>query len=285
MNLEAIKAKLKQLEEGKPKSKKWKPKDEHTVRVLPLLGKDSEDDIAYTVKWHYGVDSGKPMYCPTSHGDDCEFCDLVSFLRAWKDENGKSKSETVKQRDWETSKKLEAAVKHYVPIVVRKKDSTEVEGPYLWEISPKTYKELIKVCVSPDRNEDHPDGGGYKVLTSLMHGVDLTVTLKKKGEKGNQTSYDLTEVEPRLKTSAVVKGDEAASREIASKVPGIDDVAKKISSSEAAKVFASWHSTMSDSAADTKDSGVEYNPGTEKVASGGLNVEDALQNLLSKTKS
>ena len=47
MDLNALKAKLKTLEEGKPKSKKWKPKDEHIVRCLQLEG---EEDLALIVK-------------------------------------------------------------------------------------------------------------------------------------------------------------------------------------------------------------------------------------------
>ena len=168
MDINAIRAKLKGFEEGKPKSKKWKPKDEHSVRVLPLA---NEDDISFIIKWHYGVDAGRQMYCPSTHGDACPFCDLGASLRSWKDEKGRDKTETQRKMDWEWFKKIQAAEKHYIPVVIRKKDSVDVEGPFLWELTPRTYQTILKVCANDDWNDGHPEGGGLKVLTSLMHGI------------------------------------------------------------------------------------------------------------------
>lgn len=277
MNLDAIRAKLKGLEEGKPKSKRWKPTDEHTVRALPLPG---EEDVALTIKWHYGVDAGRQMYCPGTHGDACPFCDLAKKLKSWKDDKGRDKPEHVRKMDWEWFKKVDAAVKHYIPIVVRKKDSTDVEGPFLWELTPKTYQAVLKVCANDDWNDGHPEGGGLRVLTSLMHGLDLVVTLKKKNEKGNNTSYDLTEVEERKKFSAIFKGDKAAAESLLSRIPPVSDVAKPISTEEAEKVFASWKGSMSDAPADTASAGVEYSGNSgERAAQGGATVDETVAKL------
>ena len=277
MDLAALKAKLKQLEEGKPKSKKWKPKDEHTVRCLPLEG---EEDLAFVIKWHYGVDNGRQMACPSTWGDECPFCDLSKYLRSWKDENGKDKPEAVRKNDWEWSKKVEAAVKHYIPMVERKKDSTDLLGPFLWEMTPKTYTAVFKICCNDDWNEDHPDGGGLRVLTSLEHGLDLVVTLKKKGEKGNTTSFDLTEVEERKKFSPVIKGDLARAKELLTKIPTMADIAKPVTTEEAEKVFSAWKASMDSSPPDTKDAGVEHGSNSgETVAKGGKNVDETVAKL------
>lgn len=282
MNIEAIRAKLKAMESGKPKRAKWKPTDEHTVRCLPLPG---EEDLALVLKWHYGVDNQRQMYCPSTHGDECPFCDLAKFLKSWKDEKGRDKPEPKRKLDWEWFKKVEAAVKHYVPIVVRKKDSTDVEGPFLWEMTPKTYTSLFKICANEDRNEDHPDGGGLRILTSLKDGVDVTVTLKKKGEKGNTTSFDLTEVEPRLKPSALVKGDLAAAEALVARVPDLSEVGKPITTAEADAIFAVWKSSMDDSPADVRDGGIEHGTnGSEQAKSGGLSVDEVVAKLNSMAK-
>ena len=287
MNLDAIRAKLKVLEEGKTKSRRWKPSDEHTVRVLPL---PDEEDLSMTVKWHYGVDQGRQMYCPSTHGDNCAFCDLAQFLRSWKDENGKDKTEATRKRDWDIFKKVEAAVKHYVPVVVRKKNSDDVEGPYLWEMTPKTYTALFKICANDERNDDHPDGGGLRVLTSLMHGVDLVVNLKKKGEKGNQTSYDLTEVEPRMKTSAIFKGDKKSAEELLKKIPNLSEIAKVVTTDEAQKVFSVWEGSVSGADTGNNEPGVEHgrDANAEQVQTGGLDTNatiSKLEALLNKNKS
>lgn len=279
MNLEAIRAKLKGLEEGKPKSKRWKPTDEHQVRCLPLPG---EEDISFIVKWHYGVNAGRQMACPSTWGDDCPFCDLARKLKSWKDEKGRDKPEHVRKMDWEFFKKIDAAVKHYIPVVLRKKDSEDLEGPFLWELTPKTYQAVLKFCADDDYNDGHPDGGGLRVLTSLFHGLDLTVTLKKKGEKGNQTSFDLTEVIERKKASPIYKGDKdgTAARALLEKIPSQSEIAKPVSTEEAEKIFAAWRGSMSETAETSDDSGVEYSSNSaESPAVGGASVDDVVAKL------
>lgn len=283
-DIEAIKAKLKGLEEGKPKSKRWKPRDEHSVRCLPLPG---EEDIAFVVKWHYGVDAGRQMACPLTWGEDCPFCKLGTKLKSWKDEKGRDKPEHVRKMDWEFFKKVDAAVKHYIPVVIRKKDSSDIEGPFLWELTPKTYQAVLKVCANDDWNDDHPEGGGLRVLTSLVHGLDLVVTLKKKGEKGNTTSFDLTEVEERKKFSPVFKngdGGEARAQELLTKIPHESDIAKPVTTAEARRVFEAWQASLSDakpeSSADSAETGVEYaSNSAERAATGGVGVDETVARL------
>lgn len=277
MDLNALKAKLKTLEEGKPKSKKWKPKDEHLVRCLPIEG---EEDLAHVIKWHYGVDNGRQMACPGTWGDDCPFCALAAYLKSWKDDKGRDKTERQRKLDWEMFKKVEAAVKHYVPMVEREKGSDKLNGPFLWEMTPKTYTALFKVACDDDRNDGHPDGGGLRVLTSLEHGTDVTVSLKKKGEKGNNTTFDLTEVAPRLKTSPLIKGDPKAAKEMLARIPRLDDIAKPVTTEEAEKVFAAWQGAMDDAPADTAEVGVEHGDnGAEEPKQGGAGVDETVAKL------
>ena len=284
-DLNAIRAKLKNLEEGKPKSRRWKPRDEHTVRCLPLPG---EEDIALVLKWHYGVDNGRQIACPGTWDEDCPFCELAKRLKSWKDEKGRDKPEAVRKMDWEWFKKVDAAVRHYVPVVVRKKDSTEVEGPFLWEMTPTTYQALLKVLAKDDYNEDHPEGGGLRVLTSLTHGLDLTVTLKKPGEKGNSKPFPLTEVDERRKFSPLFKpadGGEQRARGLLERIPDISEIAKPVSTEEAEKAFAAWQASMSEGGADPKssDAGVEYGGGgsdrSERVGQGGGGVDETVAKL------
>lgn len=283
MDLNTIKAKLRAMEEGKQKTKKWKPTDEHTVRCLPL---GAEDDLAFIIKWHYGVNAGRQMACPTTWGDECPFCELGVFLKSWKDEKGRDKTEAVRKRDWDFYKKIEAAVKHYVPVVERMKGSDKVEGPYLWEMTPKTYTSVFKVCANDDRNDGHLDGGGLRVLTSLEHGVDLNVSLKKKGEKGNSTMFDLTEVEARLKPSPLVKGDLAAAKALLQRIPHQDDIAKPVTADEAQKVFNAFQGSLGDASADTAHSGVEHGSNSgERVAKGGGSVDETVAKLEAMLKS
>jgi hypothetical protein len=279
MNLEEIRAKLKGMEAGRPRNNKWKPKDEHTVRLLPLPG---DEDIAVVIKWHYGVDNGRQMACPTTWGDDCSFCAFAEFLKSWKDDKGKDKPELTRKRDWDLFKKLQAADKHYSPCVVRKKDSLDVEGPFLWEMTPKTYGAVLKICANDDWNEEQGEGGGLKVLTSLTRGLDLVVTLKKKGEKGNTTSFDLTEVEERKKFSPIFKGDDAKARALLEKIPPIDSIAKRVTTEEADKVFRTWQASANGEAGeglDNSDGEERSSNSAERAASGGADVDETVRRL------
>jgi len=276
MKIEEIRAKLKSMESGRPRNSKWKPKDKHTVRLLPL---PDAEDLAFVVKWHYGVDGNRPLACPTTWGDDCIFCEFGKTLRSWKNEKGVDKTEGERKRDWELFKKVEAAVKHYAPVVVRKPDSAEVEGPFLWEMTPKSYKALLSICAHDDWNEDHPEGGVLKILTSLKHGLDVDVELKKKGEKGNTTNFDLTEIGERKKFSWLVKNDLAASEALVAKQPVMADIAKPVSAEEAEKVFNTWSASMQTEAPSASE-GVEHaTNGAEHPASGGASVDETVARL------
>lgn len=286
MDINTLRAKVKQLEEGKPKSKKWKPKDKHTVRLLPI---PEGDDIAFVIKWHYGVDGNRAMACPDTWGDQCDFCDLTTELRSWKGPDGKDKSEADRKKDWEWVKKIGAATKHYSPMVERteKNGTSELQGPFLWEMTPKSYTALLKVCALEDYNEDHPEGGALKVLTSTKHGLDLVVELKKAGEKGNQTSYDLTEITERRKGSLLTKDGDKAVAEILAKVPKLEDIASPVTSEQASKVFKAWKASLSKEPAEGGDTGVEYNDSAngEEQTKGGADVDATvakLESLLGK---
>ena len=220
------------------------------------------------------------MACPETWGDDCPFCTAAVALKSFKDERGRDKPERQKKLDWEIFKKVEAAVKHYVPMVEREKGSDKLHGPFLWEMTPKTYTSLFKVACDDDRNDGHPDGGGLRILTSLEHGTDVTVSLKKKGEKGNNTTFDLTEVAPRLKTTALIKGDLKAAKELLARIPRLDEIAKPVSTEEAERVYSAYTASMSDEPADTTDAGVEHGDnGAETPKTGGAGVDETVAKL------
>lgn len=280
MNIEEIRAKLKAAQGGKPAKLIWKPKGKHTVRLLALPG---EADITETVLWHYGVDDGRKMYCPQTVGEDCPFCDLAQSLRGFRDANGNEKSQADKERDWQAFRKIQAATKYYAPIIIRKEDAEdEFEGPLWWEMTPKTRERLLTICADDDWNDQHKDSGGSRILTSLTQGLDLTVQLKKAGQDGNSTSYDLTEVTERKVFSAFFKkkGKKAA-EEVLGNVPALSDAFKAVTSVEAEKIFAKWEASLTDE--DTKvddNAGVEHGSNNaEGPLKGDKNVDDVLARL------
>lgn len=286
MNLEDIKARLKSLEKGANKSKKWKPKDEHTVRLLPLQN-EVVDDLAFYVKWHYGVNNGVQIACPKTWDMQCPFCDFADKLKSFKDEHGQNKTKTAKDLDWQLYKKIECGTRFYAPIVVRKfnsekKQTGEVDGPFLWEMSEKSYTKLLLICAKDDLNEDHPEGGALKILTSLKYGHDLTVSLKKAGQGDNKTSYDLTEIDFRLKKTVLLSDSDAVNNLLQTKM-SIEDITKVVSTEDMNKVFEAWKNSMQDVSTDS--SSKEYNADGETVGYGDATVSEIqskLESLMTK---
>ncbi len=280
-NLDAIRQKLKELgNKEKGGFKTWKPKKEHNIRTLPL---GNEEELSFQVSWHYGVDGGRPMACPGTWGFDCIFCDFARALKSFKDENGRDKPKAKKDADWEFFKKIDAGVKHYIPMVERKADGT-LDGPFLWGVTPATMRKVMKVCLDDDFNAEHKGGGGYKILTSLEQGLDLVVTLVKAGEGANTTSYDVTEVEPRKRFTPLVKDSDGGlktAQEIVSRIPTEADITKQVTTADAEKVFAKYRGTVAGEVPVTNDPGVEYadNHGTEKPAVGGATVDEVVAKL------
>lgn len=254
LSLDAIRKRVAELEAGPGKKTTWKPKDEHIVRCLES---GNEDEFGREVGFHYGVDQGRRMYCPGTDGDDCSFCALADSLRSWRDENGNEKPEAVRKQDFDWFKKIQRAVKHYVPIVVRKDDGGN-EGPLWWEMSPRTYGDLLKICMDDDWNKMHKHGGGSKILTHQDEGLDLVVSLAKAGQKGNKTSFDLTNVKERKMLSPLVKGGDA--KALLERIPAFSTAVKPMTSEEARKVFAEFEASLTKGAVPTakESTDVEY---------------------------
>ncbi len=284
MDINEVKRKLLALDAGPGKRTTWKPKDEHTVRCLDVPG---DNEFGREVGWHYGVADGGKMYCPATDGDECPFCELAESLRAWKDTDGNDKPEATRKQDFEWFKQIQRSVKHYVPIAVRRDDG-ELDGPFWWEMSPRTYGELLKICVNDDWNDGHPEGGGSKVLTSTTHGLDVVVSMKRAGQKGNKTTYDLTDVEERKKFTPLSKTGN--SKSVLERIPAFDTAAKSVTTDEARVIFGKFQAGLGTKQkpgerAKMNDAGTEYSGGskvtnhnTEKL-DGNAGVEEIMAKL------
>lgn len=275
MNIEEIRKKLAAAQGNKPTKLIWKPKGEHTVRLLALPG---EADITETVQWHYGVDEGRKMYCPQTTGDACPFCDLAQSLRGWRDANGNEKSEADRKRDWDAFRKIQAAVKYYAPCIVRKSggEPDDIEGAFWWEMTPKVREKLLTVCADDDYNADSKDGGGSRVLTSPTGGLDLIVKLKKAGTDGNKTSYDVTEVTERKRGTPIFKDKGKRVPELADLKSGL----QVVTTAEAEKIFATWEASLGSEQTTDDSAGTEHGSANgEQTLAGGKSVDEVINKL------
>lgn len=270
MDLAAVKARLEQMNNKGKKTleKLWKPKDEHTVRLLPQHGKD---EPFIEMMFHYEIGNNFQLSCPKNYGEDCCICEFADKLRSWKDDEGKDKPEHQRKSDFEIFRKLQSKPKYFVAVVERQKDDSGKEvlaGPFFWSVTQKVYTSLLRICANDDWNEGRDDGGGLNILVSPSSAHDILVSYQPPGKKGNNTSMFLTVVEERKKPTKL-HTDQKEVKRLLDAVPSIDEVVQRKTSSEVSKIFSSYvNSNISeDAAAAVGKTDVEYNDVKKEVVS------------------
>jgi hypothetical protein len=287
MSIEDLRKKLTNLNNrGRDTNKAiWKPKDKHTVRVLPIAG---QEEPWRTVFFHYL--NGKAVYCPQTEGAHCDICVAAEGLRGWNDADGNEKSEHRRKADWEIFKQIQAGQKAYFPIVekVKGEDKKEkIEGPFWWGVSEASLKKIVEICLNEELNElqmGNGGSGGTDILTSVSHGVNLTVDFKKpnnKDNKGNLKSFPLTDIDKGM-TIGPISRDKEEVRKLLESIPAFEQAVTRLSSAEVSKIWSEYLATPKD---DDKAEGgdVERGPdenNAEKPAEGKEKVEDAVAKLL-----
>lgn len=165
LDLNALRAKLNQLNGDKGNSNVFKPEEgEQTVRILP--NQYSEDGLPFQeLHFYYKLIPGKTIMSPLSWGGRdpvVEFKDmLLSGARVSKDE-----FKEIMQR-------YNPQVRTYVPVIVRGKES---EGVKFWAFGQTIYKQLAELMLDPD----------YGDITDPKNGWDIKVTFtpKEKSDTG-----------------------------------------------------------------------------------------------------
>lgn len=154
INLEAIKAKLQQMQQagnGGSKSSDhiWKPPvGKSQVRIVPYaFDKNSPFQELY---FHYEI-AKRTMISPISYGRPDPIVEFAEKLKKSGDKD-----------DWKLGKKIEPKFRVYAPVIIR---GQEHEGVKFWSFGKQIYTELLSVIADPD----------YGDITDLMNGRDLTI--------------------------------------------------------------------------------------------------------------
>jgi hypothetical protein len=252
MNLEQIKAKLAGLSEKRTGGiRPWRPKGEHTVRLLHPPG---YEDPFIERAYHYDIGNDKTILCPRCFGEDCDICETADLMKSWKDENGVDKPEARRKAEFEIFRKLQARPRYWCAMVEIGKES---DGAQWWSITENSYKQVLKICTNADFNEDHPVGGSA-ILTDTAKGINVIVDFKKPGERGNDKTFPETTITPRMKFT---KLDNAEG--LLKSLPALEDLDPRVPSSEVARKFRmSYNSDVKESEVDQKAGG-EYGGGSK----------------------
>lgn len=283
MNIEEIKARLSGLAQQTKKRKDiWKPKDKHIVRLIQYPhGADPFVELGF----HYEIQPGGVLCPKQNFGEECVICEFAEKLRAWKDEDGNDKPESVRKKDFEFWKLISVKPVWFVAMIERDKDGGIADGPKFWRLSKSAYERLLGMCVDPKLNKAvAPSGGeGTDVLFNADAAFDLEVNFKQalnKDGKGNQKNFPVTDIELAELVPTKLHDSKKKVKELVEGVQNMKDVYPEVSSAEVKKMFVKFLNSQSETDAGTENSGVEYKPNSaEKPVEGGLSIEEAFGDL------
>ena len=150
LNLDAIKAKLNQLNKSDDKKQNlWKPEAGKTrVRIVPYVHR--KENPFLELYFHYDIGK-KSMLSPITFGNEDPIVEFAEKLK-----------KTGDKEDWLMGRKIEPKMRTYVPVIIRGKES---EGVKFWGFGKTIYTELLSIISDAD----------YGDITDLMNGRDIDV--------------------------------------------------------------------------------------------------------------
>jgi hypothetical protein len=209
LNLDAIKAKLNQLNKADDKKQLiWKPEAGKTrVRIVPYVHR--KDNPFLELYFHYDIGK-KSMLSPITFGNADPIVEFADKLK-----------KTGDKEDWLMGRKIEPKMRTYVPVLIRGKES---EGVKFWGFGKTIYTELLSIISDPD----------YGDITDLMKGRDIDVEFTP-AEGG---AYPKTAIRVKPNTQPATDN-----KEIAQKImnqPEITDLFPEPTYEELENALAEW---------------------------------------------
>jgi hypothetical protein len=225
LNLDAIKAKLNQLNKADDKKQNlWKPEAGKTrIRIVPYVHR--KDNPFLELYFHYDIGK-RSMLSPISFGNADPIVEFADKLKKTGDKD-----------EWLMGRKIEPKMRTYVPVIIRGKES---EGVKFWGFGKQIYTELLSIISDAD----------YGDITDLMNGRDIDVEFTPaEGANFPKTSI-------RVKPNTQPATDDKAIAEKIMNQPVITEIFPEPTYEELEQALAEWmnpDSADSDVTADEED--------------------------------
>jgi len=252
LNLDAIKAKLNQLNKSdEKKNNLWKPEAGKTrVRIVPYVHR--KDNPFLELYFHYDIGK-KSMLSPITFGNADPIVEFAEKLKRTGDKD-----------EWLMGRKIEPKMRTYVPVIIRGKES---EGVKFWGFGKQIYTELLSIISDPD----------YGDITDLMNGRDIDVEFTP-AEGGG---FPKTAI--RVKPNTQPATDDKAIAEKIMNQPEITEIFPEPSYDELEKALTEWmNPENADSDVETEEEETVASAPAKKaapVATKAENVADAFNDL------
>ena len=185
MDLNAIRKRLGQLQTTNNRtSSLWKPQPGKTqIRIVPY--EFNKDNPFIELFFHYNLNN-RSYLSPISFGRPDPIEEFAQKLKA-----------SGNKEDYQLSKKLEAKMRTFAPVIVRGEES---QGVKFWGFGKTVYQELLSIIADPD----------YGDITDAVNGRDVVVEFISAEESG--ASFPKTNI--RVKPNQTPISDEPSVLEL-----------------------------------------------------------------------
>jgi hypothetical protein len=212
MDLNAIRKRLNQLQTTNNRtSSLWKPQPGKTqIRIVPY--EFNKDNPFIELFFHYNLNN-RSYLSPISFGRPDPIEEFAQKLKA-----------SGNKEDYQLSKKLEAKMRTFAPVIVRGEES---QGVRFWGFGKTVYQELLSIIADPD----------YGDITDPVNGRDVMVEFISAEETG--ASYPTTKI--RVKPNQTPISDEPAVLEkVKSSQKDIRDIYQEQSYDDLTNILNEW---------------------------------------------
>ena len=218
MDLNAIKKRLNQLQTTNNRtSSLWKPQPGKTqIRIVPYAL--NKDNPFIELFFHYNLNN-RSYLSPISFGRPDPIEEFAQKLKA-----------SGSKEDYQLSRKLEAKMRTFAPVVVR---GEEKQGVKFWGFGKTVYQELLSIIADPD----------YGDITDPVNGRDVVVEFISAEESG--ASFPKTNI--RVKPNQTPISDEPDVLELVKDQQDIRDIYQELSYDELTEVLNEWLNPSEDS--------------------------------------
>ena len=238
MDINAIKARLSQLKDTNTRtSNLWKPEPgTQQVRIVPY--KFNKDNPFIELFFHYNLNN-RSYLSPISFGRPDPIEEFAQKLKA-----------SGNKEDYQLSKKLEAKMRTFAPVIVRGEES---QGVKFWGFGKTVYQELLSIIADPD----------YGDISDPVNGRDVSVEFISAEESG--ASFPKTNI--RVKPNQTPISDEPSVLELVkTSQKDITEIYQEQSYEDLTGILNEWLNPSEDSTEEATQEKVETSQlGTSKV--------------------
>ena len=219
MDLNAIRKRLGQLQTTNNRtSSLWKPQPGKTqIRVVPY--EFNKDNPFIELFFHYNLNN-RSYLSPISFGRPDPIEEFAQKLKG-----------SGNKEDYQLSKKLEAKMRTFAPVIVRGEES---QGVKFWGFGKTVYQELLSIIADPD----------YGDITDPVNGRDVVVEFISAEESG--ASFPKTNI--RVKPNQTPISDEPSVLEkVKTSQKDITEIYQEQSYEDLTNVLNEWLTPSEDS--------------------------------------